>query len=92
MALLWTLRCFLRRAYVPKVSLRREVAQALRNVFRAADRAEADRQLGFFVERYLEKAPRLAAWAEENIPEGLKVFMLPPYHRTRTRTTNVRYE
>jgi transposase-like protein len=28
------------------------------------------------------------ARAEENIPEGLTVFMPPPYHRTRTRTTN----
>jgi transposase-like protein len=76
------------QAYVPKVSMRREVAQGLRNVFDAPDRAEADRQLGLFVERYREKAPRLAAWAEENIPEGLTVFMLPPYHRTRMRTTN----
>jgi len=40
------------------------------------------------VERYRERAPRLAASAEENIPEGLTVFTLPPYHRTRTRTTN----
>jgi putative transposase len=76
------------QAYVPKVSMRREVAQGLRNVFDAPDRAQADRQLGLFVKRYREKAPRLAAWAEENIPEGLTVFMLPPYHRTRMRTTN----
>jgi transposase-like protein len=76
------------QAYVPKVSMRREVAQGLRDVFNAPDRAEADRQLGLFVERYREKAPKLATWAEENIPEGLTVFMLPPYHRTRMRTTN----
>ena len=76
------------QAYVPKVSMRREVAQGLRDVFNAPDRAEADRQLGLFVERYRAKAPSLAAWAEENVPEGLTVFMLPPYHRTRTRTTN----
>jgi len=76
------------QAYVPKISLRREVAQGLRDVFNAPDRAEAERQLGLFVERYDEKAPRLATWAEENIPEGLTVFTLPPYHRTRMRTTN----
>jgi len=40
------------------------------------------------VERYREKAPKLATWAEENIPEGLTVFALPPHHRTRMRTTN----
>lgn len=76
------------QAYVPKMSMRREVAQGLRDVFNAPDRAEADRQLGLFVERYRETAPKLATWAEENIPEGLTVFALPPYHRTRMRTTN----
>ncbi|MCK4679747.1 transposase [bacterium] len=40
------------------------------------------------MECYREKAPRLAAWAEENIPERLTVFTLPPYHRTRIRTMN----
>ncbi len=76
------------QAYVPKMSMRRAVAQGLRDVFNAPDRAEAERQLGLFVERYDEKAPRLATWAEENIPQGLTVFTLPPYHRTRMRTTN----
>lgn len=76
------------QAYVPKMSMRREVARGLRDVFNAPDRAEAERQLGLFVDRYDEKAPRLATWAEENIPEGLMVFVLPPYHRTRMRTTN----
>ena len=75
------------QAYVPKMSMRREVAQGLRDVFNAPDRVEAERQLGLFVDRYDEKAPRLATWAEENIPEGLTVFMLPPHHRTRMRTT-----
>jgi transposase-like protein len=76
------------QAYVPKVSMRREVADGLRNVFDAPDRLEADRQLGLFVQRYRKNAPRLAAWAQENVPEGLTVFILPPYHRTRMRTTN----
>jgi len=76
------------QAYVPHVAMRGEVAQALRNVFNAPDRTEAERQLGLAVELYREKAPRLARWIEENVPEGLSVFMLPPYHRTRMRTTN----
>lgn len=40
------------------------------------------------VERYRQKAPRLAEWAEKNIPEGLAVFELPTAHRRRLRTTN----
>ena len=76
------------QAYVPHVGMRRDVAQSLRNVFNAPDRTEAERQLGLAVELYREKAPRLARWIEENVPEGLTVFMLPAYHRTRMRTTN----
>jgi len=76
------------QAYVPKVAMRTEVAGAIRNVFNAPDRAEADRQLKLMVDRYREHAPNLSAWAEENIPEGLTVFKLPAGHRKRLRTTN----
>jgi transposase-like protein len=34
------------------------------------------------------EAPKLAQWAEENLPEGLTVFDQAPAHRTRLRTTN----
>jgi hypothetical protein len=33
-------------------------------------------------------APKLAAWLEENVPEGLAVFTLPKHHRRRLRTSN----
>ena len=84
-------QCHLQRnaqAYVPRLSMRREVAEALRAIFGAPDQAEAERQLDLFVERYRKSAPRLSAWAEENIPEGFAVFDLPPSHRKRLRTTN----
>jgi len=76
------------QAYVPKVAMRQEVAQAIRDVFNAPHREEAYRMLALLVERYRESAPALADWAEENIPEGLTVFALPAAHRTRLRTTN----
>lgn len=58
----------------------------MRRTWRAAPGTA--RRLGLSVECYRETAPRLAAWAEENIPERLTVFTLPPYHRTRIRTMN----
>jgi len=76
------------QAYVPKVTMRTEVAAAIRNVFNAPDRTEADRQLKLLVDRYRDTAPKLSAWAEANIPEGLTVFMLPASQRKRLRTTN----
>ncbi|MBI4741595.1 MAG: transposase [Betaproteobacteria bacterium] len=33
-------------------------------------------------------APKLAQWAEENLPEGFAAFDVPPGQRLRLRTTN----
>lgn len=76
------------QAYVPKVAMRQEVAQAIRDVFNAPNREEADRMLGVLIDRYRQSAPALVEWAEVNLPEGLTVFELPKAHRLRLRTTN----
>ncbi len=84
-------QCHLQRnaqAYVPKVSMRKQVAADLRKVFASSDRQEADQKLEDFVLVYKDKAPRLAEWAENNIPEGLTVFELPVSHQKRMRTSN----
>jgi len=75
-------------AYVPKQSMRSDVAQGMRRVFAADDRHEADRRLRELVEAHREAAPRLADWLEANVPEGLTIFALPTAHRRRLRTTN----
>lgn len=74
--------------YVPKVEMRREVAVDLRCVLNANDRREADERLAKLVLKYQKTAPKLAAWLETNVPEGLTVFSLPEQHRRRLRTTN----
>jgi transposase-like protein len=40
------------------------------------------------VKTYSESQPKLAAWAEENLPEGFAVFAFPEAHRKRLRTSN----
>jgi putative transposase len=75
--------------YVPKISMRREVAEALRVVFNAPDRPEAERRLTFTVKAFRDTAPRLAEWMENNVPESFSVFLLPSAHRRMLRTTNV---
>ena len=57
--------------YVPKLEQRREVAAELRGVFNASDRREADERLAKLVTKYQKTAPKLAAWLETNVPEGL---------------------
>lgn len=74
--------------YVPQAEQRREVAAELRSVFNAGDRREADERLAKMVAKHHQRAPKLAAWLEMNVPEGLAVFALPEAHRRRMRTTN----
>jgi transposase-like protein len=75
-------------AYVPRLDFRKEVAQRIRSIFNAPDKAEAQRLLNQAVERWQKEAPKLAEWAEANLPEGFAVFDFPQSHRTRLRTTN----
>lgn len=75
--------------YVPKLDMRKAVADDIRGIFNASDRGEAERLLKLAVEKYKKTAPRLASWMEANIPEGLTVFRLPTSHRRRLRTTNM---
>ncbi|NJN53125.1 MAG: hypothetical protein HC809_16570 [Gammaproteobacteria bacterium] len=78
------------QAHVPRKELRRDVAEGLRGIFNAANRYEAGRRLDEFAKAWRELAPRLASWAEENIPEGLTVFDLDltEAQRKRLRTSN----
>jgi putative transposase len=75
--------------YAPRVALRSELARDLRAIFDAPDRAEADRRLRLAVDKYLQSAPKLSAWLEANIPEGLTVFQFPTTHQRRLRTSNL---
>ena len=76
-------------SYVPRQELKKPVAADLRAVFTAPDRREADRLLAAMIEKYRPTTPKLAAWLETDVPEGLTVFAFPPAQRSRLRTTNV---
>lgn len=76
------------QAYVPRQSMKAEVAADIRAIFNAATRHGAEALLTALVEKYEKGASRLATWMEENIPEGLTVFSFPMAHRRRLRTTN----
>jgi len=75
-------------AHVPRKDRQAEVAETIRDVFNAPDLAQAEQRLQAAVERYGESAPNLAAWMEENVPEGLSVFAIPKPHRRMLRTSN----
>jgi putative transposase len=76
-------------AHVPKVAMRQDVANDIRDIFNAPSRPEAERRLQLTVKKYETQTSRLALWLEDNIPQGLSVFSLPEAHRQRMRTTNM---
>jgi len=76
------------QAYVTRLDQRKPVAQRIRAIFNAPDRAEAERLLKQTIAFWATDSPKLAQWAEENLPEGFAVFDLPHGQRVRLRTTN----
>jgi len=75
--------------HTPKVSMRKQVANDVRNIFNAKDATDAQIELDRVYDTYKDTAPKLANWAEDNIPESLAVFQLPREHQKRMRTTNM---
>jgi putative transposase len=76
------------QSYVPKKEMKSQVARDLRAIFNAPDRAAAEALIRAAVERYAKSAPKLSAWIDANVSEGLTAFALPPGHQRVLRTSN----
>lgn len=74
--------------HAPNLAIRKRIGTELREIWNAASLAKAETALAELVADYRDTAPTLAAWLEENVPEGLAVFTLPKHHRRRMRTSN----
>jgi transposase-like protein len=74
-------------AYVPRQSVQTEVAEDIRNIFKAPDKATAQKYLQMIVQKYAKSAPQLSAWLETNLAEGFTVFDFPIKHIRFVRTT-----
>ncbi len=77
------------QAYVPKQSMKAEVAEDIRSIFNSANREEADRLLKLAITKYAKTASQLSAWMEANISEGLNVFNFKRSHQLYLRTSNL---
>src|SRR5579864_4633463 len=69
------------QALLTKKEHKAPLAAALRAVFNAANRYEAEALLGKLVLAWRKSNPRLSAWLEENVPEALMVFSFPEAHQ-----------
>ena len=74
--------------HAPTLAIRKRIGAELRAVWNAGSLAKAETALAELVAACRDSAPKLAAWLEENAPEGLAVFSLPEHHRRRLRTSN----
>ena len=74
---------------VTKASLKGEVAEDIRAIFHASSIEEANRLLSITIEKYSKCQAKLAAWMEDNIPEGFTVFSFPALVRQFLRTNNM---
>jgi transposase-like protein len=74
--------------HAPTAAMRKAIGRQLRAVWNAPDRIAADAELARIVKACADTAPKLAAWLERAIPEGLAVFSPPEAHWRRMRTAN----
>ena len=74
--------------YVPRLDEREAVSCTIRACFNAPNRDEATRLVNTAILSWQAHNPKLAAWAEINLPEGFASFSLPEPHRVRMRTPN----
>ena len=75
--------------YVPKMDIRKKVANEIRDIFNAPNRFEAQRLLDLSIEKYKTSASKLSTWMETNIPEGFTVFSFPENQRKKLRSSNM---
>jgi putative transposase len=74
--------------HAPTLAIRKRIGAELRLIWNAPNLETATENLRRLVETYRDKSSKLAAWLEDNIPEGLAVLTLPEHHRRRLRTSN----
>ncbi|MGO9544240.1 MAG: IS256 family transposase [Rhodomicrobium sp.] len=75
--------------HTPNQAIRKTIGEELRAVWDAPSLGGAEEELKRLVAKYRNTAPKLAAWLEENVPEGLAVFKLPREHWRPMRTSNL---
>lgn len=76
------------QAYAPKKHLKREIGQAMRDIFGCPDLDSARLVVSKTLDRFKEKAPEFAKWLDNNIEEGFTVYKFPSSHRRKLRTAN----
>jgi transposase-like protein len=76
------------QAFVPRLDMRASIAEDIRSIFNCPDLPSAHARLKTLAASHSKTAPKLAAWMEQNLPQGFTIFSLPASHQRRLRTSN----
>lgn len=69
--------------------MRSDVGREIKDIIHAPNKEEAENRLRKLTQKYKQSAPKLAQWAEKNIPESFAFFQFPAEHWSKIRTSNV---
>jgi len=76
-------------SYVPKLSMKTQVASDIRLIFNSPTKQAALDKLNQVAQSYAKTAPQLSKWLLDNIPEGLTAQDYPEKVRKKLRTSNM---
>ncbi len=76
------------QAYVPKVSMREEIAQSTRDIFNCASKEEAQQKLNSIIEKYKTTASAYANWLESSAHEVMTFYDFDRITWKKIRTIN----
>jgi putative transposase len=72
----------------PTKAMQPEIHEAVKGIYGAQDRAEAEARLKRVVEKLQDKAPKFCSWLETHFIEGLTFYDFPKKHWKKIRTVN----
>lgn len=76
------------QSYAPRKSMKKEIAEAMREIFDSPTLEMASEMKKRVVERYQKRAPEFAKWLEENVNDSLTIYQFPKEHWKKIRTSN----
>lgn len=76
-------------AQAPSASMREITCAAVKEIYLAVDKTEAEVRMRKIVNEYQDKAHKFCNWLEEHFVEGLTFYDFPKDHWVKIRTSNV---
>ena len=74
--------------HITKQELKTSIAEEISSILTEDSIEKAQQKLKEFSQKWQKEQPKVASWAEDNIPQSLTVLRLPKPHRKKLRTSN----